>query len=572
MHQKKKFQDALRAAKESVKGQDGVDKRFTLMKGANKGTSKDAHEAYDSPLQRPTDEQVSIINGFTRSPKSADELVVFDTWSMNDAIDRDYDFFTTQTVKDFAALEQPFSPVGKSFMVSHDTRTLPVGRIFATETAQADGMEWLKNSVYIPDIAANEAFLANQDFGIYWAVSVGVMLDSATCSICEEHVYSFGFCAGGHIKGLWYDPEEVAKDAWDWPEPVDEGTKGAEQCLGKFEGARDFYELSQVWLGAQYGAALEQKNPALAGVVKAAGPRPVGLSQKEASVLPLQHVPDKVAEALQRFKTTQNNDGTQQWVDELGIVRVYDPGTQEVLSLGKAATPEEEDNGEDDQAGDQPPAEQGGSLGEPLGDPEVLGPVDVRDEPEDVGSGGAAPAEPGDEDADAESAPGGLTPAEDEENDAVNEKAFLAAAKRAGLPQTLLDKAAAEKGADDTLASVVLLSLNKEVARLEPLAAQGEAYIKDLTASAIDAYVKAHTDGKGAVSTATFERILEKCVGNLDLIKAIRDEQMDLARAKFPTRARSSFPDDANERETPQVPPSPPGEGKDNKTVARIHG
>lgn len=329
--------DAIKDGQKQITPGGGVDKQFTMIKGAGEAGQKDADtEAYSSPVGRPTDAQLEVINGFTRTPKTADEVAVFETWSANNMVDRDFDYFSDDTIKGFAGLPQPFSPVGKSFMVGHDYSSMPVGRIFATDTEEVDGTLWLKNSVYMPNTEQYKSFLENQDFGIFWAVSVGVTLDASLCDICDNHMYRFGYCEEGHVKGLFYDKNSEETDAWGWPEPVSPETKGAQQALGRFEGARDFYELSQVFLGAQYFAGLADKDPELAGIMKSAGPRPVLLGKESASKVPLLHVPKEVADAKVRFKVEELTEGTLKWTDEHNMVKVYDPNQNEVVSLGTA--------------------------------------------------------------------------------------------------------------------------------------------------------------------------------------------------------------------------------------------
>src|SRR5206468_5503893 len=102
---------------------------------------------------------------------------VFPVLACNDIIDRDIDQFTTKTVRGFLDLEGPLSPLGKSFMVGHNYSALPVGRIFDGKVAAKDGVTWLKLWTYIPNTPQYQAYLEYVDFGVYWAVSVGVMLE-----------------------------------------------------------------------------------------------------------------------------------------------------------------------------------------------------------------------------------------------------------------------------------------------------------------------------------------------------------------------------------------------------------
>ncbi len=224
----KRPQRQLKDVSREKKQKGAIDKQFTSLKAAGEGS-------FASSLFTPTDDQLEKINGYTRSPKSADEVVCFPTMSCNDMVDRDDDRFRTACVDDFAKLPGDLSPTGKPFMVSHDYTKLPVGRIFDTGTTMAEGVNFLTNDVYMPNTKQNEDYLENLDFGVYSAVSVGVMLDKSACSICNSPMFSFfgmAFCdENGHEKGLCYDPDSDEEDDWGWALPVEETAKGAVKCV-----------------------------------------------------------------------------------------------------------------------------------------------------------------------------------------------------------------------------------------------------------------------------------------------------------------------------------------------------
>src|SRR4051794_7648233 len=190
----KRLREANTEALEAAKGRKGIDKRVTTFKGdTNKDAAGDGGTgAIDFAPMAPTDEQLAKINEYTRSNKTAEDLVVFPTLSCNDLIDRDDERFVTDTVKGFAKLDAPLGPNGKSYMVGHDYTKLPVGRIFDTSTTTvdlaalsgkapsgstagataADKATFLKNWVYVPKTTSNQPFIEGLDFGINWAVSV----------------------------------------------------------------------------------------------------------------------------------------------------------------------------------------------------------------------------------------------------------------------------------------------------------------------------------------------------------------------------------------------------------------
>lgn len=347
----------VRDAADRMKAQraNGVDKRVTAIKALTPGATT---EESSGGLYLPNDEQLSAINNYTLRTVGAEEVRCFDTLSANDIMDRDNDKFDTGTVEEFAALPDPYGPTGKSFMLSHDYDTLPVGRIFATGTEKVtpDGADapatFLTNSVYVPNTDQYKSFLENQEFGIYWAVSVGVMLEELSCGLswCGAPMSSWGYwCMNGHDKGFNY-VENGEEDSWGYPIPVEPGTKNSEMCFGWMKGARDFYELSQVFLGAQFFAALDKK-PSIKGVIKSAAAKHipvVGLTAKEATEIPLQHVPDKVRSAVVGGQVTERGaDGSYRWKDSEGLIWLYEPGN-EVLCLGKSSGAEDEDDTEED--------------------------------------------------------------------------------------------------------------------------------------------------------------------------------------------------------------------------------
>jgi hypothetical protein len=575
------LRDAVKAARDQEKGQKGVRKQFTMLRTKDASSSDGADAAYDSGIMRPTDEELAVINTMTRSPKTADEVVVFSTLSCNDLVDRDLDKFPTKTVKDFAELPAPFGSIGKSFMVGHDYSKLPVGRIFDAGTKVLDGATFMTNKVYLPNTEQHKNFIENMDYGVYWAVSVGVMLDDVKCSVCEEHMSSWGgYCFAGHIKGLYYpEGDEGDPTGWDFAEPVKETTKGAVQCIGLMDGARDFFELSQVFLGAQFYAGLE-KSPNMKGVLKAAsaGSSIVTLSADEAKELPFQHVPEKVADAVVKFETTTDDEGLVTWTDDKGLVYSYDPETSEVLCLGKSQedTTQEAQDGEGDhsEAGGEP-----GTLGEGSGESGTVvrepGQRDDADGDDDDASGDEDQLSGSDGSVDPP-ADDNATQAGADKEEAVTKASVLAAIKAAGGHPVLLSAVADAKdnGLSAVLRSAVTTMEEQDstIKALTPKAAIGDTYIKDLRADAVSWYVKSHqVDGKG-VSTESFERILTACGEDVDLIKSLRDEQVTLAQAKFPGAVRrSSFPDNPNEKEPIKAPDSHEGGETDHK-VSRLHG
>lgn len=586
----KTLSEAVRDLREEDKGKPkGIDKHVTSFKAAT--ASKDGSGS-TAGVYEPSSEELEQINQFTRSPKQASDLVVFSTLSCNDLMDRDTERFDTDTVLDFAKLPQPYSPVGKSYMVGHDYTKLPIGRIFDASTEVIDGATFLKNKVYIPNIEANKSLIENIDFGVNWAVSVGVMLEASECGLtfCDAGMSRWGFCYAGHDKGYSYvkDGEE---DSWGYPLPVDSKTAGAELCYGLMKGAKDFYELSQVFLGAQFYASLE-KSADFKGVIKAASAKGVpmlGLSAKEAAALPLPRLDERAAHALKNFDAQWDADGVLKWTDDQSLVWTYDPSeTEGIMCLGKDAS--EDDSVDDDE-------EEADGTAQAESDAAASGEDDsVVDEPadpvldagegDDAGDGGDEGTGEGGE---GEGSDGGLddtddadpTPAGDDNNDseekAVTKAAVLKCLKGIKAPATVLSavEGAVGDNLDAALSPLVGLikSQGDEIATLTVKATMGDEYIKSLKTDAIDWYVKANATGDKGVNTDAFQKMLDQCGDNVELVKGLSDMQKSLAQAKFPGSVRrSSFPSDANTATGPDEVKIPDVGGKTAEAVTRLHG
>lgn len=220
----------------------------------------------DSGPMRPSQEQLAKINTFTRTAKTEDEVVVFPTLACNDLIDRDIEAFTPKALKQFVELEGDLGIAGKSLMLSHNYRSLPTGRLFDAETMRKGGMNAVRAWTYVPNTDQYKSFIENIDYGVFWAVSIGARLKSVTCSVCKgKFDWFFNWvCENGHEKGSYYDPNADGTKSPGMAK--DDGTNLL--CYAKMEDPTDFFELSVVFLGAQYAAAFEKN--AKEGFMKAA--------------------------------------------------------------------------------------------------------------------------------------------------------------------------------------------------------------------------------------------------------------------------------------------------------------
>lgn len=563
------LKEALEDDADRLKNQKGIQKRATLVKAGD--TAGELDEG--SPM-RPDDEQLAKINQFTRRAVTADEVVAFKTYSCNDMPDRDDDQFVAECVKGFAALEGPFSPIGKSYMVGHDYSKLAVGRIFDADVETVKGVTFLTNQVYIPNTESNKSFIEGIDFGVNWAVSVGVMLGQDSCTVCAAPFSSWGwFCQNGHDKGASYDPNSEETDSWGYPQAVDPNSKGAVKCIRQFKQAKDFYELSQVFLGAQYDAEIGK------GFAKAASALKVpllGLSTEEAKTIDVVHEPDAVMKARELYNVKTTDDGVLRWKDADSLVWTFDPNSANdgIMSLGKSSEEDESNQEEEDGRNS-------------IGSVEEVEPVSVESEDEGIGGG---TVEQGDEEVN-QASPGSaehvsgnvggdsveVIAEENGNEEEMDKAAVLKAATAARLPHSVIGKVADAEG--NGLAVLLAASASeieaatKRAESFEAKALLGDQYVKGLRSDAIDWYVKAHATGNGAVNVDTLNKMLDRFGDDAELIKSVIDENMALAQAKFPSAVRrSSAPVDPNVADVPTGLKSADHDDEYDRFAKKRHG
>jgi hypothetical protein len=401
---------------------------------------------------------------------------------------------------------------------------------------------FLKNESYIPNIEENKSFIENLDFGVYWAVSVGVMLDSTFCTVGEKHAWGgwSWWCSKGHDKGYTYDPESDEEDDWGWPIPCDPNDKAAVKCLRGMEGAKDFYELSQVYLGAQYFAELAEKDPAFKGFVKAASSRKIPIIGVDK--LPFMDRDEKYEKALKDNKVEVDDEGMARWVDDDGIVWVLENGERKALGI-KAEVEETEEEKETEE--------------EDTEEKEIEGEKETETEETEETEEGSEEAMPREE--------------------------ILACARKAGLPATLLDRFGQHLDENkDAVAFAAFLSVIgdelKEVTGLKAKADLGDKFLSKTRAEALSWYIKAHQDQDKPVDTKVFERILDRCGDDVELIEELLNDNKREAMKKYPDGYRRSTipvdPNEPNEMTDPKVADGTNGKGKidrDKEIISTIH-
>ena len=195
-------------------------------------------KVWENDSNEVTDEELKLINSYTRRELSKDEVYVFSVVLCDNDIDRDGERFTVESLFE---LEKLF--VGKTGIFDHNpTAKNQTARIFACKVEVVDGRKTatgddyfrLKARAYLPVSEKNSDVILALDSGIIKEVSVGCAVEQVLCSICGERTE---ICP--HKKGEKY---------------------GSKICCGELVNPYDAYEWSFV-------AVPSQK---LAGVTKSA--------------------------------------------------------------------------------------------------------------------------------------------------------------------------------------------------------------------------------------------------------------------------------------------------------------
>lgn len=140
--------------------------------------------------------QLEKINRLARTPLTAEQVYVFSVRLCDDAVDRDFEQFSTHALPRLAELF-----VGKTGICDHEwSSQRQVARIFDTQVERDEQVSFLRAWAYMLRGEQNQAMIAEIEGGIKKEVSVGCAMAVSTCSICGK---SYGSCE--HRKGQVYD-------------------------------------------------------------------------------------------------------------------------------------------------------------------------------------------------------------------------------------------------------------------------------------------------------------------------------------------------------------------------------
>lgn len=183
-----------------------------------------------------TNEDLAKIQQFSRRELLPEEIYVFNVDLCNNDVDRDYEKFSVETLKQMAELF-----VGKTGIFDHSMKsTDQTARIFdafvekvnGKKTADGEDFYSLKAKAYMLNNEENKSLIDSIEAGIKKEVSVSCSVDKAYCSICHTDKKR---AACEHRKGKMY---------------------GDRLCFNILTDATDAYEFSFVAVPAQREAGV----------------------------------------------------------------------------------------------------------------------------------------------------------------------------------------------------------------------------------------------------------------------------------------------------------------------------
>lgn len=184
----------------------------------------------------PTAEDLELINNYARNPLSAEDVYCFNLTLCDNEVDRDFERFSTEALKELSVLFTGRTGISDHSMSSFNQKA----RIFKTwlqedkskKTSTGEAYVELKARAYMLVTEENKDMIAQIEGGIKKEVSVGCSMATMTCSVCGKNMKTHE-C--NHIKGKHY---------------------GKKQCHGILSNATDAYEWSFVAVPAQKNAGV----------------------------------------------------------------------------------------------------------------------------------------------------------------------------------------------------------------------------------------------------------------------------------------------------------------------------
>ena len=215
----------------------------------------------------PTEQELALINRYTRRAFEADEVYTFSVVLCDNDVDRDFERFPIESLKTMAELF-----IGKTGICDHSHRAADqCARIFSCEVLTDDTKKtvfgepytYLKARAYMPITEKSKTMITEIDAGIKKEVSVGCAVRERRCTVCGGNPETCGHKKGRHYR------------------------KNGEQklCAHELVNPSDAYEWSFVAVPAQPRAGVTKQfgNRTEEEVLKALTEGAVSLSEQEAA-------------------------------------------------------------------------------------------------------------------------------------------------------------------------------------------------------------------------------------------------------------------------------------------------
>lgn len=171
-----------------------------------------------------SDEDIKLINKFTKRDLNKNEVYVFSLVLCDNEIDRENEQFTTRSLEKLSYLF-----VGKTGILDHDAKSeKQYARIFSCHTeifkeknSLGENYCRLVAKAYIPKTKSNEDLIVQIDAGIKKEVSIRCLIEKTICSVCKDNIKTCKHKKGEKYKyqGLettCYAILENPIDAYEW--------------------------------------------------------------------------------------------------------------------------------------------------------------------------------------------------------------------------------------------------------------------------------------------------------------------------------------------------------------------
>lgn len=170
-----------------------------------------------------TTNDLALINSVAHKNYSVDEVYTFSVVLCDNDIDRDLEYFTSDTLEELSKMF-----VGVTGIYDHNPSAKnQVACIYSCKTENlspkktAYGADYVRLTAkaYLPVCESNKDLIAMLDSGIKKEISVGCGIEECVCSICGEDM-RINTC--GHIKGRYYDGKmccgvlKFPTDVYEW--------------------------------------------------------------------------------------------------------------------------------------------------------------------------------------------------------------------------------------------------------------------------------------------------------------------------------------------------------------------